>query len=235
MIDIHSHILPGVDDGPADQDTALAMARMAVKDGITTMIATPHVEGPALAAQDIHDHVSRFNTLLQENDIRLNVVAGAEVAYHADLASLSGYCLHHGPFVLIELPHSHIPKGAGEFLYELKIKGYQPIIAHPERNRDVLTDPQLLLDLLDPHISIQLTAESVTGELGPHIQQCAHYLLRRQAVHFLASDAHGLKNRKPLLAKARKIAAKIIGKKAAAKLVEDNPAAVLNGKPLSFS
>lgn len=233
MIDIHCHILPALDDGPLQPDVSLDMARMAVKDGIKSMLATPHVSDGTLSAELISQRLADFNSLLAAQQVPLQILAGAEVAVQADLPSLAGYLLHKGPYLLLEFPHTHVPENAGQFLYDVQSQGFLPIIAHPERNGAILRDPALLLELVDRGVLVQLTGASVLGDFGPHIQQCAHYLLRRGAVHFLASDAHSAKHRKPVLNKARKMAARIIGKAGASRLVETNPQAVIDGIPFS--
>ncbi|MEN8140632.1 MAG: CpsB/CapC family capsule biosynthesis tyrosine phosphatase [Thermodesulfobacteriota bacterium] len=232
MIDIHSHILPGLDDGAADLDTALAMARMAVADGIIGMIATPHIShDSALAREEIARQVAALNAALAEQGISLAIYAGAEVPLGHELAG-SSYLLHNGPYILVEFPHSHIPGNAAEQLFALRCAGLIPIIAHPERNGEVLREPERLVELVAAGALSQLTAESLTGELGSQVQQCSHYLLRKKLGHFLATDCHSLRFRRPKIKKALKIARRLLGKDPAQRLVGANPEAVINGTPL---
>ena len=134
--------------------------------------------------------------------------------------------------MLIEFPHAYIPSTAEEIFYSLQGQGVFPVLAHPERNAGVIQNPEALLRLLPPGVSLQITAASLIGTLGSAAQQCALYLLRQGAVHFLATDCHSPTHRKPELALAYKMAAKIIGKKQAAILVNDNPLAVVRGTSL---
>jgi len=231
MIDIHAHILPDLDDGPANEASALEMARQALLDGITTVIATPHVHSGELDDAEINARVTRLRGVLLENNIPLEIKPGAEVAFDGlDLARLN--LLNEGPYVLIEFPHAYIPAEAEEVLHALRHQGLYPIIAHPERNGGVIRNPESLFHLLGDDIFLQITAASLTGILGSAAQHCALYLLRKGFVHFLATDCHSPKHRKPELAVACKVAAKIVGKQQAVKLVRDNPLAVVRGTRL---
>lgn len=230
MIDIHAHILPDLDDGPADEVSALKMAWQAVNDGITTVIATPHVHN-GQGESMILARVNKFVALLKAHNIPLDVLPGAEMTCDGQ-EPLEISPLNNGPYMLIEFPHAYIPTNAEEVFHSLHSQGVFPIIAHPERNGGVIRNPDSLLRLLTPGVFLQITAGSLTGILGSAAQQCALHLLRKGAVHFLATDCHSPTHRKPELTKAYKMAAKIIGKDQAAKLVNDNPLAVISGAKL---
>jgi protein-tyrosine phosphatase len=227
MIDIHCHILPDIDDGPKDEHEALAMARAAVADGITTIIATPHIQEPRLRPELIASRTEALNHLLQLRQVPLTVVAGCEVSSHTDADQWSQYGLYNSRYVLVEFPHSHLPSYTGSLLQSVLDHGLLPIIAHPERNPGVLRNPGLLEPLVRLGVKVQLTADSLLGTFGPAIQQCSAYLLRRKLVHFLASDAHSASYRLPVLSKGVRAAAKLIGPKAAEMLVSAHPQAVL--------
>lgn len=228
MIDIHAHILPDLDDGPVDDAAALTMARQAVDDGITTIIATPHVGNNTLDDSAIAAKVDKFNVLLRHHQIPLDVLPGAEMACDG-LDSPRISLLNNGPYMLIEFPHAYIPNNAEELFHSLRDQGVFPVLAHPERNAGVIQNPDALLQLLTPGVFLQITATSLVGTSGSSAQQCALYLLRKGVVHFLATDCHSPTHRKPELSQACKIAAKIIGKDHANKLVNDNPLAVVRG------
>ena len=233
MIDIHSHILPGIDDGASDPEISLEMARMAAKDGIHAIFATPHVQlGDDISPEEIKEKVAQLNDLIAAHNIPLAIYPGAEVRIGSEICSWANYCLHNGPYILVEFIHTHITVSAREQLHELQREGLIPIIAHPERNGAILQRPDLLVELLASGCKAQITAESVTGELGPQVQHCSHYLLRKKAVHFLATDSHSPSFRKPQLKKALKIVGRIMGKKQAEQLVNEYPEAVLNGTTL---
>lgn len=230
MIDIHAHILPDLDDGPPDDLSALKMACQAVRDGITTIIATPHVHGE----QDISligAKVKKFADLLKDHNILLDVLPGAEMTCDGQQTPQINF-LNKGPYMLIEFPHAYIPRNAEDVFHSLLVQGVLPVLAHPERNAGVIQNPDSLLHLLTPGIFLQITATSLVGTLGSAAQQCALYLLRKGVVHFIATDCHSPTHRKPELAQAYKMAAKIVGKSQAFKLVHDNPLAVVRGTRL---
>ncbi|MDH5523348.1 MAG: hypothetical protein OEY01_05080 [Desulfobulbaceae bacterium] len=228
MIDIHCHILPGTDDGAVDDAAALAMARVAAKDGVTTIIATPHISDHLLPAAEIKHRTDALNRLLHQANIPVNILPGAEIASHLDITHWGDYRLADGNSVLIEFPHSHFPTSAPNLLRDALAQGLQPIIAHPERNPGIMHNPTLLTPLVALGVRVQLTAQSIVGAFGPAIQQCAYFLLRQNLVHFLASDAHSPDYRTPQLSKGLKIAGKILGKQQALELVRVNPQATLN-------
>lgn len=232
MIDLHCHILPGLDDGPRTLQTSIEMARQAADDGIRTIVATPHINSPY---PDL-DNIEQTRLLLQEKllseNIPITLLPGGEVDAFMDPNLLKQYTLNNTPYLLVEFPHSHWPSHASKILFEMISQGLYPIIAHPERNPGIIRKPQQLLDLLDSNVKIQITAGSLAGQFGNGSQACARYLLKKRAVHFLATDAHGLDFRCPILSKGRKVAAKILGKQEALKLVEDNPKAVIEGLPI---
>lgn len=234
MIDLHCHILPGLDDGPANYEQALAMARLAAADQISTIVATPHLSYSALPFlhERRQERLAILNRQLVEQAIPVTVVSGAEVAAGLPPAQLGEYTLNKSNYLLLEFPHTHLPLETRKILFTLQSNGYRVIIAHPERNPSVLKNPASLLDLLSEGIYVQITAASLSGDFGWSVQRCTKNLLRQGAVHFLASDGHSADKRKPLLSKAAEKAAKIVGAENARRLVYDNPAAVLAGRAL---
>ncbi len=234
MIDIHSHILPGIDDGAPDVNVSLAMAAIAVADGIQVVIATPHVDGSGcLSMAMINSAVDQLNSVLQQRGVGLVVFPGAELQSHVAIESADQYRLACGSFFLLEFPHSHLPADALDLIRTLLQKGVTPIIAHPERNREISMEPGKLAALVEAGARTQITAGSLTGELGVNAQTCARFLLKKNMVHFMATDSHSPNFRKPVLSKAVKKAGKYLGGKGALALVLDNPLAILpEGYPL---
>jgi protein-tyrosine phosphatase len=232
MIDLHCHILPGIDDGPALMAESVEMARMAVADGIDTIVATPHVLELPYPPDRIAEGVRRFREALRSAQIPLKIQVGAEVSVLLEPARLSPYTLHATSYILFEFPHTHVPQNAGQFFFNATLAGLKPIIAHPERNPSFIRRPQLLFDLVAGGALVQLTAESLTGGFGAEVRECATYLLRKGMVHFLASDAHSSRHRIPGLSRGVAAAARVVGKAAALKLVMDHPATVLGGREL---
>lgn len=227
MIDIHCHILPGLDDGAPDLNTALTMADLAVADGIQAVIATPHVGTSELSMAMIHTGVEQLNSVLRKRGVALVVLPGAELQFHAAVQLVDQYCLASGSFFLLEFPHSHLPTDALDLIYAFVGKGLTPIIAHPERNLEVGMDPEKLVSLVEAGAKVQITAGSLTGELGSNAQICSRFLLKKNLVHFMATDSHSSNFRKPILSRAVKKAEKYLGRKGALALVRANPLAIL--------
>ena len=227
MIDIHCHILPGVDDGPQHLNSALTMARVAAEDGISTIIATPHTDGIRVNRNLVEDKVLILNNELASNQIALKIVPGYEIPYHLVPDLAKSHTLVNSNYILIEFPHTYLPRDALGTVYSLVDQGLQPIIAHPERNGGILQDPGQMEDLIAAGALSQLTASSVTGEQGPDVQRCANYLLVNNMAHFIATDSHSPSFRIPVLSKAHAIAVKLLGKTQADYLTIGNPEKIL--------
>jgi len=235
MVDIHCHILPGIDDGPAGLEESIEMARTAARDGITTIVATPHVKDEIYPVRLIREGVDRLNECIAGLGIPLVVVRGADVNALLDPSFLRDYAIEGTDYILLEFPHTHIPKNAREILFRVVMRGLRPIITHPERNVSVIRNPGLLFDLLNTDCLIQITAGSLTGEMGPDIRECAVYLLKQGVVSFIATDAHSSFRRRPVLSEGLRVAERVIGKEEASRLVKANPEAVVQGRPVRAS
>lgn len=195
-IDIHSHILPNLDDGASSLEQSLEMARQAVKEGIHTIIATPH-HGNGIywnPTDTILKAVEKINKLLIDNGICLQIAPGQEVRFYRtlvdDFAQHANLTLNDSRYILLELPQAEIPKELDETIYELRMLGLVPIIAHPERNWEFLDHPQRLSLIVSQGALIQLTSHSITGLFGRKIQKFSLHLCQNKLAHFIASDAH---------------------------------------------
>ncbi len=219
MIDIHCHILPGIDDGAPDMATSLAMAEIAANDGIRTIIATPHLASAAYPRKQLIEAVAQLNTALQQQSIPITILFGAEVQAHIALEAADRFCLAGSSFLLVEFPYSYLPADAEDLIYSLVARAITPIIAHPERNAQIEREPRLLAPLLNMGAKTQITAESLTGRQGMAAKSCAEHLLRNGQVHYLATDSHAPGFREPVLSRAVKQAARIVGEEQAEKLV----------------
>jgi len=237
MIDLHCHILPGIDDGPSTLDEAVAMCRIAHGDGITTIVATPHFKPGTFehGGGEIVRGVAALNTELKQQGIKVNILAGADISVTPELAgylasdpflSINGT----GRYFLAELPHETMPAKWDQFLLALRRKGLVPIITHPERNRWFVSHREALVSFVLAGGLVQITAMSVTGAVGPEVRDFCRFLLRRKLVHVIASDAHSVAQRPPVLSGAVKIASDIIGQVEAERLVRDNPRAIIEGR-----
>jgi|SRR5688572_3076330 len=234
MIDIHSHILPQLDDGSKSVDEALEMARIAADDGIEQMVCTPHMfnglsRNPEPA--EILDHVGALQAAIGAEGLR--VLPGSEVHFSHEILekvlSDSITKLNRQNYMLVEFPALTVPAGASELFQELLANGVRPILVHPERNAQLQTRRGMVCEFVEQGVYVQVTAMSVTGEFGSAARNCAESLLRHNCVHFLATDTHRAERRPPILSRGRDAAATIIGADKARRLVVDNPLAVVTG------
>ncbi len=241
MIDLHSHILPGVDDGSPDIETSLAMARMAVADGIQVMAATPHFM-PGMydnEAHDIRQRVERFNNHLAEAGIPLSVVTGADAHIRPDFLN----CLRDGTiltvndsrYVLFEPPHNIMPQRMEDSLFNILMAGYVPVLTHPERLKWIEQHYDTVQRLSDTGIWMQITAGSLTGRFGRRPKYWAERMLNEGRIHILASDAHNLSSRPPLLSEAVRLAEAAVGMDEARNLVIVRPVNILDDEPAEKS
>jgi protein-tyrosine phosphatase len=233
MIDIHCHILPGIDDGPRDIAESIEMARIAAADGITTIVATPHLRDRANMVEDIISGVARLNASLAVLNIPVKILRGADINVMLSIQTLRDYTINGTSYLLYEFPHTHMPHNAGQIIFNAMRSGLHPIITHPERNPSVIRNPDLIITLRETGPLIQVTAGSLTGNFGAEARECALYLLKKGAVDFLATDAHSSNGRKPVLSEGLRIAEKIVGKKAAHRMVQANPLAVIEGRTIN--
>jgi len=243
MIDIHSHILPGLDDGAKDMETALRMAQMAVEDGIDKMIATPHLfRGgyPSKGIEGIERTRKEFIQKLEENSIPLEIFPGAEVHISHNLIkeareNRETLVLNKSRYMFIEFPSEHVFSGIKDLIFELKTQAIIPIIAHPERNSFFRHHPEFLSELLRMGALSQVNQGSFNGIYGSGPREAVHRFLELGFVHFIATDCHNTWVIQPLLSKALKKAGEIIGEENARALVEDNPWCVIEDKGLSYN
>ena len=232
MIDLHCHILPGIDDGAPDMSTALMMLRLAATNGITHMVATPHIH-PGRFDNDIKTIQRAYQSLREaaaENSINVKLGMAAEVRIDPvavkmlDDERIPFIGEHNGErILLVEMPHSHIPAGTDKFLERLLSMNIRPLIAHPERNKDAMRNAARLQPLIDMGCLMQVTASSLAGGFGHQAYMVAAGLLEQGAVEILASDAHNTRHRPPELYPGMESAADIVGREEALKLVLDNP------------
>jgi len=241
MLDLHCHLLPGIDDGPQSVEKSVGLARKAVLNGITHVVLTPHIQ-PGTYNNTVKSIASAglaFRVALRFFSIPLKVALAAEVricpelikmVQHKDFYKICIGEMDDGLALLLEFPHSHIPPGS-ELLIESLIKSkVKPVIAHPERNKALHIDPNRLESFVSMGCLVQLTASSVSGRFGRNAQKCASYFLKRGWVNVLASDAHNLNSRPPELMEGVKAAANLIGENAAYALVNENAFAILGKK-----
>ena len=240
MIDLHTHVLPGIDDGASDLDQAVAICRAAAHDGCNVLVATPHQRHPAWWNSD-EQHLDRLRRRLQaELGTHPRILLGAEV--HADSQLLDAVLDATGPapsrlagtrYLLLELSRDGIGPDPEMLVHELSVAGIVPVLAHPEHIPWLRRDPQQIERLVDLGALLQVTASSVLGRHGRAVQSSAHDLLDQGLVHVLASDCHGLRSRPPGLARARDFVAEHWGSNVAEALTNHNPRAIVEDRQLS--
>ncbi|WP_160154370.1 tyrosine-protein phosphatase [Microbulbifer sp. ALW1] len=232
MIDLHCHILPGIDDGARDLDQALVLARAAVSDGITHTVATPHIHAGRFP-NNLSTITKAFNQLrdaLAAEGIPLQLGMAAEIRLSEEILNM--VLLKQVPYLgewegdkvlLLELPHSHIPPGTEQLIRWLRKQKVRPMIAHPERNKDVMRDFNKVMPLVREGCLFQVTSGAVAGHFGEGAQERAVQLLEQDLVTILATDAHHEVRRPPVLNVGREAAAEIVGEEKSWQLVRDNP------------
>lgn len=218
MVDIHTHILPGLDDGAADWDSAVQMARGAAADGIHAVVATPHVNDSRSqpTSELILQKTAQFQERLNQAGIRLRVYPGAEIQLSNDLPDRlrAGDILtiaNNGRYLLVEFPVGQLPLYTDNVLFQLQAEGVTPIIAHPERNRIIQNDPGRLAGMIHRGCLAQVTGGSLLGNFGYSAESCACLLVRQGMVQVVASDGHSTSQRSIRLAGARNVIAKLVG------------------------
>ncbi|MGE5153881.1 MAG: tyrosine-protein phosphatase [Bdellovibrio bacteriovorus] len=235
MIDLHCHMLPGIDDGARDLDTALGMARIALADGITLSACTPHIY-PGLYENDalgIRQAVSALRVALDEAGIPLQITSGADIQVVPELLErlrCGVYpTLHGSRYFLFEPPHHAVPARFTESIFDVLASGYVPVITHPER-LTWLDEAHYGWFVTAAHQGawLQLTAGALTGRFGGRARYWAERMLADGITHILATDAHGMDRRPPLLAEGREHAARWVGAEEAERLVGERPRAVID-------
>jgi len=201
MIDIHSHILPGVDDGASSEEESLAMARQAVDQGIHTMIATPHhlTNRYDNEGHSILMHTEILNELFESNNIPLTLLPGQETRINGEfiekLRDEEILPLNQTDFVFVELPYDHLPLYTDSLIYDIQMYGAKPIIVHPERNKELAAEPNKLYELVRKGALTQVTAQSLLGGFGKSIAQFTREIINHHLTHFIATDAHNTTSR----------------------------------------
>ena len=259
MIDLHNHILPGLDDGAEVLEESIEMCRISFRDGIRTIVATPHIlpgiyenNRPTILAKvhELNEAIKKFGvrssgfgvknldtiTQLPNDSItELEILPGADIHFSFDLLQRyeNGEMVavnDLGRYLMVEFEFQGIPYKAEEALFQLLTKGIVPIISHPERNFEIGHNPKRYYEMIRMGCLGQVTAMSLTGEFGPEIRQIAEKLVKKRLIHIIASDAHSAGRRPPILSSGVKAAEKIVGKKEAQKMVTEYPQAILEGR-----
>lgn len=240
MVDIHSHILSEVDDGAKDIETSLKMLRIAKDAGTKSIIATPHyIYEQRSFDTDLKDLEDRFQDLKKravEDGNDIEIYLGAEIFIFPTLADVLKegrvHTLNKTKYVLIELPMQIIPMFTDEVLFRLGLEGYIPIISHPERNEEIISDIKIIDSYIERGILIQIDASSILGLYSRKVKKTALKLIKQNKVHFIASDAHTCEGRNPSLKKTKEILSSMIGEEKALLLLSVNGRKLLSGEAI---
>lgn len=236
MVDIHSHILPMVDDGARSWDVAIEMVKVAERDGVTHMVATPH------ANYEYEYHREKHEELLAELQSKvgteIQLILGCDFHFSYEniedaVAHPRRYTIGNTRYILMELSDFGIPPNISDMIFALTGKGMVPILTHPERNPLLQRDPERVREWVDMGVLVQITASAFTGKWGKGVQKLARWYAENGLIHVIASDAHSVNHRSPVLSDARKVVGKEYGKEFATQLVETNPMAIIQDQPIS--
>lgn len=237
MVDIHCHILPGLDDGAPTLETAVQMAEIAIADGVTHIVGTPHANARYQFDPDLIRR--RRDELQAAVGERLLLATGCD--FHLSFENLEQiqaepdrFTINQKRYLLVEFAEFSIPPQMDDTLHHLQLLGLLPIITHPERNRLIRSHPERLRGWLHQGCYVQVTAQALLGQFGDSARKYVEEWLDEEMIHFVASDAHDTEHRPPLLAKAYKTVASRCGLPRAEALFRDNPLAAFEGRPLPY-
>ncbi len=235
MIDLHCHLLSGVDDGAATLEDSMAMALMAAQDGVRTIVATPHSERGD--GWQIDEKVKALRSELRSHGVDLEVVAGLEVYLTPETSRLHAEgclrTLNGSRYLLVEFSMQSLPSYAEQVLFELQARRLVPVIAHPERNAHIAENLEIARRMAERGMLLQVTAASMVGAFGARTRGVAEAMVKRRLVHVIASDAHSTGVRSPVLSSAVRRAGELIGEEAARAMVTTLPAAILRDEEVA--
>lgn len=242
MVDIHTHIIPELDDGAENMEQALEMARISSEEGVAKMVATPHIFRESYGYDDLAflpGRIEKLNKVLQSRAIDMEILPGAEVHVSHDLLirvrkNRQHLMLNEGSYMFVEFPSEHIFPGVPQLLFEIMKEGITAIVAHPERNSVFRRRPGILFDLIQKGALCQANGGSFLGTYGSKVQEAALFFLEHRMVHFVASDCHNTRTLKPCLFDAVQCLRNLVEEDVVEALVRDNPSAVVEDKALPY-
>ncbi|HEY3267551.1 MAG TPA: CpsB/CapC family capsule biosynthesis tyrosine phosphatase [Armatimonadota bacterium] len=237
MVDLHTHVMYGWDDGADTIETSMVMARLAAAAGTRTLAATPHLryQEVLVDAQMIRDRVAEINAAIQAEGLEIEIVTGAEVPASWDNLALiqngKALCLGESRTVLFEMPFRTLPVRMDELVFQLRMAGFTPLIAHPERCQPFLMEPGLVERTIAEDIPVQITTSSLVGSMGGKVRDLAWRIMEQPRPIVVASDAHGVDHRRPVMSDAFAELESAFGAETADLFCRANPAALLANKP----
>lgn len=238
MIDLHSHLLPGIDDGAKDWEESLEMARQAVADGTTEIQITHHVldNSQYRLEAEILEKYTEMKRLLQSKRIKLNLHLACEIYYQPDMElthQISTFN-NNGRYFLVEFPMQGIPRGVDDVFFQMILDGKTPVIAHPERNVGFLKNPNRVYEFVQRGALFQMNAGSLSGKYGDGVAGLAMALMNSRLIHFFGSDGHNTRSRKVCMGEDFKMVRDMWGERTAHRLFYENPRLALAGKEVKI-
>ncbi len=238
MIDLHSHLLPGIDDGSKDWEESLEMARQAVADGTTELQITHHVldNSQYRLEAEILEKYDEMKRLLQSKKIKLTLHLACEIFYQPDMElhhQISTFD-HNGRYFLVEFPMQGIPRGVDDTFFQMILDGKTPVIAHPERNVGFLKNPNRVYEFVQRGALFQMNAGSLSGKYGDGVAGLAMALMNSRLIHFFGSDGHNIRSRKVCMGDDYKMVRDMWGDRTAHRLFYENPRLALAGKEVKI-
>ena len=238
MIDLHAHILPGLDDGPAEMSESIQMCRMAYKDGVRSIVATPHMNDGMynITASQMREKASQITDALAQDGVTMNILPGGDISLTPEtLGKLQSgeisTVAENGVYVMLELPNDVVPVKLHETIFEIQSAGYIPIISHIERYSSVQTNISNMEKMVEWGVVTQLTAASIIGEFGKAAKECSMELIKCRLGHVVASDMHGVKKRPPgQMLRARRLIETILSGSEVEMMFDVWPEAIIKGE-----
>ena len=238
IIDVHAHILPGLDDGPQGVDEALRMCEQSIAQGVFTVVATPHMCDPrySVSAEDVRSKVAELSEACEKRALDIKILPGADVRLQPNLPDLlqTGEALtiaDTGRYFLLELPSQIVPH-IGSLVFELQIHGLIPILTHPERNLDFCRRPERLAALVQSGCLVQITGDSLLGRFGRTVLKAAKEMIQSNLAHVVASDTHSANDRRPALGRVAETLGAMFEEETARMLLCENPKRIIRGEPV---
>lgn len=234
FIDIHSHILPELDDGAANIEESVSLALSSLQNGVTRIIATPHFKTtyPSITHDSINKKVTELNYRLKKDDIPVKIYPGAEIFITPDIPEIADngnlICLASSKFILLELPFNEIPLYLSSVIFDLKLRSITPVLAHVERNSEIQRNIFLLEPLINQGAITQVNSTSFTGIMGIEAKRCAFELLKKDFIGVIASDSHSWGERFPNFVEVIQILENHCGKLKAEQLFSEVPGKILS-------